>query len=143
MPSVLPETEPEINFFLAAFEAGTLPKEHWSHASHIFAAACYVHSMSEAATIAHMRDRIQAYNLAAGGRNTPTSSYHETITVFWIKFIGRALKDWEPISRADFAARSVAAFSPHRAIFVDHYDFDILASPEARATWIEPNLRPL
>ena len=30
------------------------------------------------------------YNEAVGGKNTETSGYHETITVFWIKRAGPA-----------------------------------------------------
>ena len=138
MSSVLPTTETEINFFISAFEACTLPNEHWTHAAHIYTAACYVHSFGEAYAIDRMRKCIQAYNLTVAGKNTPTSGYHETVTAFWIKLIDSALAMWSPIGRADFATRAVTEFSPLRTVFANHYDFDILASPEARATWIEP-----
>jgi len=87
MPPSLPITEPEIDAFIAAFEAGTLPKEQWTHAAHILTGACYVHALGEAAAIDRMRDRVSAFNLAVGGQNTPTSGYHETVTVFWIKLL--------------------------------------------------------
>jgi hypothetical protein len=137
----LPTSEPDIDAFIAAFEAGSLPRERWSHAAHILAGACYVHSLGEAAAIDRMRDRVSAYNLAVGGQNTPTSGYHETVTVFWIKLLATQTRDNE--SRSTFAHRVVYELAQVRNIYADFYDFDILTSTEARRTWIEPNLRSL
>ena len=150
----LPHTEPEIDVFLAAFEAGTLPKERWNHAAHLLTGACYVYTLGEAHATARMRERVSAYNHAVGGQNTPTSGYHETVTVFWIKLLTRFLattqpgapclasETWEgPLTRSKFAHLAVAEFSARRNIYADYYDFDILASTEARRIWIPPNLR--
>ena len=141
MPHNLPTTEPETDDFIAAFEAGTLDKSRWTHAAHIFTGACYVHSFGEVAAIARMRDRVSAYNLAVGGQNTATSGYHESITVFWIKLIATHHNPGE--SRATFAHRAVRDLAPNRNIYADFYDFDLVASTEARRTWIAPNLRTL
>jgi hypothetical protein len=140
MPPELPVSEPEIDAFIAAFESGTLPKERWTHAGHILTGACYVHSFGEAAAIARMRDHVSAFNLAVGGQNTPTSGYHETVTVFWIKLIATSYLPEE--SRAAFAHATVQKFASKRTIYADFYDFDLIASTEARRTWIEP-ARPI
>jgi len=139
--TALPATEPEIDAFLAAFEAGTLPKARWTHAAHILTGACYVHTLGEEAAIARMRDRVSAYNIAVGGQNTSTSGYHETVTVFWIKLLSAHHDPAEP--RAAFAHRAIRELAPRRTIYADFYDFDILASPEARRIWLPPNLRSL
>ena len=141
MPHNLPTAEAEIDAFIADFESGTLPKERWTHAAHILTGACYVYSLGEAAAIQRMRDRVSAFNLAVGGQNTPTSGYHETVTVFWIKLIATQLATTE--ARADFAHQTVRHFVDRDNIYADFYDFDILASEEARRIWIEPNIRPL
>ena len=151
MPHDLPTTESEIDAFIHAFESGTLDKSRWTHAAHIFTGACYVHSFGEAAAIARMRDRVSAFNLAVGGQNTPTSGYHETITVFWIKLLATTLgapcldsETWvEPPTRSTFAHHCVRDLAPNRSIYADFYDFDLPTSTEARRTWIPPNLRPL
>jgi len=143
MSSDLPLAEPEIDVFIAAFETGTLPKARWTHAAHLLTGACYVHTLGEALATARMRERVSAYNLAVGGQNTPTSGYHETVTVFWIKLLACLLAEREPITRAVFAHLAVAEFSTRRSIYGDFYDFDILTSLEARRVWIPPNLRPL
>ena len=141
MPANLPTTEPEIDAFIAAFEAGTLDKSRWTHAAHILTGACYVHSFGEAAATARMRDRVSAFNLAVGGKNAETSGYHETITVFWIKLLAAHHRPEE--SRAEFAHRAVLELAANRSIYADFYDFDLVASTEARRVWIAPNLRKL
>jgi hypothetical protein len=139
----LPTTEPEIDAFLEAFESGTLPKTRWTHAAHLFTGACYVHQLGEAAAIDHLRHAIPRYNEAAGGVNTETTGYHETITVFWLKVLAQlfATQPTET-TRAAFATLAVERFANDRDILRRHYDFDILASTQARRTWIAPNIPP-
>jgi len=134
----LPATEIEIDEFLAAFESGTLPKERWTHAAHLLAGACYVHRLGQSSAITHMRKCVRRYNEAVGGKNTATSGYHETITVFWIKILDALLLHTEPIARAKFAALAVERFASQRNLFRRFYDFDVVASTEARAEWIPP-----
>jgi hypothetical protein len=134
----LPATEIEIDDFLAAFESGTLPKERWTHAAHLLAGACYVHRLGQSSAINHMRMCVRRYNEAVGGKNTATSGYHETITVFWIKILDALLLHSQPIARAEFAALAVERFGSQRDLFRRFYDFDVIASTEARAVWIPP-----
>lgn len=134
----LPATEAEIDSFLAAFESGTLPKERWTHAAHLLAGACYVHRLGQPSAINHMRNCVRRYNEAVGGKNTASSGYHETITVFWIKILDALLLHAQPITRAEFAALAVERFAPQRDLFRRFYDFDVIASTEARAEWMPP-----
>jgi hypothetical protein len=134
----LPATEVEIDDFLAAFESGTLPKERWTHAAHLLTGACYVHRLGQSTAIHHMRTCVRRYNEAVGGKNTATSGYHETITVFWIKVLEALLRHAQPIARPQFAALAVERFASQRDLFRRFYDFDVVASIEARAEWIPP-----
>jgi len=134
----LPTTEPELDEFLAAFESGTLPKERWTHAAHLLTGACYVHRLGQSAAIDHMRHSVRRYNEAVGGENTATSGYHETITVFWIKVLDAVLRQTPLITRAGFASLIVERFTTQRDLFRRFYDFDVIASTEARAAWIPP-----
>jgi len=137
----LPTTEPEIDAFLAAFEHCTLPKSRWTHSAHLFTGACYVHAHGCKHATDLMRERIRRYNIAVGGQNTPTSGYHETITVAWIKLLDRLHRDSAPITRAEFAALAIERFSNDRNPFRQYYDYDLAASTEARLSWVPPNLR--
>ena len=129
--------------FVAAFENGTLPKERWTHGAHLLTGACYVHALGVSEATNRMRLCVRRYNEAVGGKNTETSGYHETITVAWIKLIGRLLRDVQPIARAEFAALAVEHFVKQRDIFRRYYDFDVEKSIEARREWVEPTLQPL
>jgi hypothetical protein len=85
-----------------------------------------------------MRTCVRRYNEAVGGKNTATSGYHETITVFWIKVLEVLLRHAQPIARPQFAALAVERFASQRDLFRRFYDFDVVASIEARAEWIPP-----
>jgi hypothetical protein len=143
LPDTRPPSELEVDAFLAAFEAGTLPKEEFTHVGHLTAGACYVHMLDEAAAIDYMRLCVRRFNEAVGGKNTETSGYHETITVFWIKVLTAVRAANPTFSRAEFAAHTVQAYRDRRDIFRDFYDFDVLASVEARRSWIEPPVKPI
>ena len=140
---MLPTTESEIDEFLAAFEAGTLPKPRWTHAAHLLTGACYVHALGEAAAIDKMRLCVKRYNVAVGGQNTDTSGYHETVTVAWIKLLARLLREFSPIDRGSFAAIAVARYEADRSIWSRYYDFDLVNSVQARHTWVPPTLASL
>ena len=142
MPS-LPATEAEIDAFLHAFDACTLPKSEWTHSAHIFTGACLVHTLGEPAAIDHMRRGLRRFNESIGGQNTPTSGYHESVTVLWIKLLSAFHRDTQPTTRASFAARAVEHFAPQRDLLSRFYDFDLVASTEARQRWIPPTLQPL
>jgi hypothetical protein len=140
---MLPETDAEIEEFIAAFESGTLPKARWTHGAHLLTGAWYVHLLGEAAATDRMRACVRRYNEAVGGQNTDTSGYHETITVAWIKLLARLLRESEPIGRAEFARLAVRRFEADRDIMRRYYDFDLVKSLEARKEWVPPTLAPL
>jgi hypothetical protein len=142
MPA-LPITECEIDAFIAAFEGCSLPKAEWTHGAHLLTGACYVYALGEAEAIARMRRCVSRYNESVGGQNTETSGYHETITVAWIKLLRGLLYRSKPIGRAAFAALAVEQFQAQQNIFSHFYDFDLVASTEARKRWVAPTLQPL
>lgn len=139
----LPATYNEMEAFIAAFEAGRLAKERWTHAAHILGGAWYVHALGREAALTHMRQRIRAFNESVGGKNTDTSGYHETITVFWIRLLALELVANPQPDRATFVTQAVEHFAPQRDIFTRYYSFDVLKSTDARRAWIAPDLQPL
>ena len=143
MNASLPRDESGIDVLIGAFEDGTLPKSRWTHAAHILTGSCYVHTFGEQAAIDRMRARVSAYNVAVGGQNTPTSGYHETVTVLWIKILSAFHREHPALARASFATLAVEHFASQKDILSRYYDFDIVASPEARRTWQPPTLLPL
>ena len=140
---MLPRTETEIDEFIGAFEACTLPKDRWTHGAHLLTGACYVHQLGESAATEKIRTCVRRYNEAVGGKNTDTSGYHETITIAWIKLLAKLLRESGPIRRAEFAQLAVQRFESDRGILRRHYDFDVVNSVDARKRWVPPTLAPL
>ena len=141
MSETFPEDEAALQSLIAGFEDGTWPGAQWRHSSHLALAACYILDYPDAMNL--LRTRIARYNESQGGKNTPDSGYHETITRFWVEIISRLMADLPPgLTRLEVARRVVACFGDRRDLFRDYYDFDVVTSREARATWVPP-IRPL
>jgi hypothetical protein len=135
------EDEAALQSLIAGFEDGTWPGAQWRHSSHLALAACYILDYPDAMNL--LRSRIASYNESRGGKNTPDSGYHETITRFWVEIISRFIGRLPPdLSRLEVARRVVASFGNRRDLFRDYYDFDVVTSREARAAWVPP-IRPL
>jgi hypothetical protein len=143
MPKEFPSTEIEIDEFLAAFEAGKLPKERWTHAAHLAAGASYVYMLGRDAATEHIRVCIPRHNESVGTQNTESSGYHETITVFWVRVLAQLhdSREWE--SRSEFVRAAVEQFAGQRSLFREYYSFDLVGSTEARRRWIAPDSQPL
>jgi hypothetical protein len=126
--------------FVERFERGTWPKAHWTHSAHLAVACWYLMSLPKAQAISRVRDGIRSYNQAVGTANTPDSGYHETLTLFWMETIGRALGGPARSGSVLEAARQVVVqFGSRSDLFRDFYTFDIVKSREARAKWVPPD----
>jgi flavin reductase (DIM6/NTAB) family NADH-FMN oxidoreductase RutF len=122
--------------FIAAWEAGTLPRADWTHAAHVAVAACYA-VRHGAAALDRTRAGIVRYNLAVGTPNTETSGFHETLTRFWAEVVARVTAgcddDWE-------AARlAVGRVGEDRDLHTLCYAFDVPRSTVARRAWVAPD----
>lgn len=130
------KSENELNAFLAAWEAGTLPKPQWTHAAHVAVAACYTWQRSPAEAFPLLRERIRAYNLATGGQNTADSGYHETLTRFWADVVGHFVASQD--DRLTAVRSAVEHFGPARDLFRSYYEHDVVRNPVARREWVAP-----
>jgi hypothetical protein len=132
------------------FLACTLPKAAWTHEAHLRVGAWHVDRYGATAALPRLRASIRSLNDSHGTANTPTGGYHETITAAYVRLI------------AEFLAEGAAALPPEaeqaldakvgrllaspladRAFLLRFWTKERLMSPEARATWLEPDLAPL
>jgi hypothetical protein len=134
----------EIESFIVAFEARSLPKLNWTHQAHLIVALWYNlrHKADEALDI--VRDHIKRYNEAVGTLNTENSGYHETITVFYMWAVRRFIAEASPeTSLVELANRLISGKCAARSFPFEYYSRDLLLSSEARMQWIEPDLKTL
>ncbi len=134
----------EVEAVIGAFEQCTLPATDWNHAAHLTVGIWYMVQFEETEATERMIRGIQRYNLSQGIRTTPTSGYHETITLFWLSvaksFASQVCGD-APVLEA--VNRFVDHYAARRDLLQQHYSREVLFSPLARYCWVEPDLRPL
>src|SRR5215208_7184478 len=77
----------EILALVRRFEDCTLPRAEWTHAAHLTVALWHLLQLDWPEATARVRRGIKRYNAAHGIAPTPTGGYHETLTLFWLRFV--------------------------------------------------------
>ncbi len=127
--------------FLEAFELGRVAPADFHHHEHLRLAWLYVRRDGLAAAQARVRQAIQAFARAAGKPDL----YHETLTLAWLAVLDVALRAERAAGREP---ATFAQFLEHHARVLDkqalarHYRPETLASAQAKATWVPPDLDP-
>src|SRR5579872_4882665 len=94
--------------FLRQFEACTLPYRHWTHRAHLRVGYLYVTRLGLAGAIPKVTAGIRAYNRSQGIVDTPTSGYHETMTVAWLHLVAAMIEVYGPTGAIDGGSTSDA-----------------------------------
>jgi hypothetical protein len=130
-----------LDSLITGFEDGTWPGAKFHHLEHLAIAVHYLTTEPDPMTV--LRSKIKSYNVSQGGENTEVRGYHETITRFWLEVV-RGYVTTQPLglSKLEITKRVTEEFAAKRDIFRGYYDFDVLASKEARTAWIQPNQAP-
>jgi hypothetical protein len=124
--------------FVAAFEEGRLPPAHFDHRAHVRLAYCYL--VLEPATAP---ERMRAALLAFLDRNDiDPAKFHATMTTAWTLAV-RHFMDRSP--RAASADEFIEANARllDKSIMMTHYSSALLFSPNARASFVPPDLAPI
>ncbi|HEV7889272.1 MAG TPA: hypothetical protein VGP08_01465, partial [Pyrinomonadaceae bacterium] len=133
----------EVLSLLRRFDDCTLPRDEWTHAAHLTVALWHLLEYDWAEAVSRVRLGIQRYNGAHGIRTTPTGGYHETLTLFWMRRVSAFLEDGRNEARSLVAlANDLSAALDSRLPF-EYYTRERLFSSEARASWVEPDLKSL
>ncbi len=126
----------EIDRLIEGFNAKTLPKEQWTHAAHLTGAVWYLKKYGFEEALQQIRLAISAYNIAVGGRNTATSGYHETMTVFWIQVVEFFVRTNHAFDIKECCNALLASPLAERSLPFCFYEKDTLMSPQARAAFV-------
>lgn len=124
--------------FVTAFLSGAIASASFHHRDHLRLAWCLVRQSGVEAASRTIADSIRAF----ATRHGQAEKYHETLTRFWVRLVHHAI-----------AARpEVATFHQFLAAFplllekdlpYRHWSRAVMQSQEARARWVEPDLRVL
>ena len=131
--------------FLSQFESQTLPFEAWTHRAHVKIAWIYLDRYPFDEAVDRMRRGIQAYNARNEVPEGPTSGYNETTTVAFMHLVHAtktAYADAFPADTADAFCETHPQLL-HRHVLRLFYSPQHRLHPEAKTTFIPPDLAPL
>jgi hypothetical protein len=131
-------TADEIESLVQRFESCALNPAEMTHRAHLAVSAWYLSRFSISDATGRIRESLVRFIEHNG-----LKGYNETITMFWIKLVMNSLENLER-GRAieDLISDLIARFGNSRIIF-DYYSKGRLLSEEAKAGWVEPDLKPL
>jgi hypothetical protein len=121
------------------FEAATLEREAWNHATHLAIALVYVRARGPDEALTAMRQGIVRYQASLGH----TMTYHETATRAWIAIVAKFVAEERPPRPLAQSARRLIEQCGDQRYLLQFYSPAVLRSDAARATWVPPDLRPL
>ena len=136
-------TSEEMFELLRRFEDCTLPREEWTHAAHLTVALWHLLQFDWPEAVARVRRGIKRYNATHGIVTTPTGGYHETLTLFWLRAVRTFLEAERNEGRSLVSLANELVATADTGLPLRHYTRERLFSPEARANWVEPDLKPL
>lgn len=133
----------EIERLVARFADCTLPCAEWTHEAHLTVGLWHAWRYPADEALDRVRAGILQYNMACGVPTTPTRGYHETITRLYMRLIGHHLANSADPTNLLGLANELLATHAERDLPLRYYSRERLFSPEARAAWVPPDVRPL
>jgi hypothetical protein len=134
-------SESEINEMIAGFEDGSIAQADWRHAEHVLVACRYVTDHDTETATARMRAGIKNLLRSFGVVEDEKYPYHETLTVFWIKLVAAVRERRRDLEFFEFCRMAESELT--KDLPLAFYSRELLLSDAARASYIEPDLRPL
>jgi hypothetical protein len=128
--------------FVQQFESRSFPFDQWHHRAHVKLAYIYLDRFGFAIASQKLCHGIRAYNAANNVTDTPTSGYHETITLFWLHIIQMTVQEYGRRATAD----EFFDFHPQLSQKKIHrlfYSADLFMTARAKSEFVEPDLTSL
>ena len=132
-------SEREIEELVESFETCTVPPAEFDHGAHLSVALWYLARLPYAAAVERMRAGLHRYT----EHNNAQGVYNETLTIFWLKLVRHFLEQAD--ARRPLAERAAELLTTYEdsSLAYEYYSRELIGTPEARASWVEPNLKPL
>jgi len=132
-------TDAEIHQVVHDFETCQTGKDDFHHEQHLVVAAYYLQSLTVEAATGKMRDSLFRF---LDHHQVDKQKYNETLTVFWLEMVGLELKKVPASASLLEKCKSVIAGLSNAKLALDFYSGELLWSDEARAGFVEPDIRP-
>jgi len=129
-------TDAEILTLVDRLERCLLAKEEFHHRDHLAVAVVYLYASDLETAMERMRGSLQRFATHHG----VTGLYHETLTRFWL------LQVEQRLDRSECLEQSVSKVQEQlndKNLAFEYYSRERIESQEAKAEWIEPDLKPL
>jgi len=131
------KTEEEIRALVESFEACSFHPSEFRHYQHLTVALWYVRKLPFAEATEKVTRGIRRLAETYG-----KTGYHETITLFWLRVVSCFIAERENL-RLPELANALIEHCVDKDLIGRHYSANLLASPKAKAEWVEPDLDPL
>jgi hypothetical protein len=132
------KSDDEIRSLVSEFEACSFHPSEFRHQQHLAVVLWYVAKLPYPDASERMKRGIK--RLAASFGKT---GYHEMITEFWLRMVRGFLAESDRTKSIAVLANQLIEKCANKNLILDHYSPELLASPEAKANWLEPDLKPL
>src|SRR5258708_13716805 len=132
------KSDDEIRLLVAEFERCRFNPSEFRDHQHLAVVLWYVASLPYTDASERMKRGIQ--RLAASYGKT---GYHETITEFWLRVVRAFLPDGERPESIAVVANELIEKYADKNLILNYYSAELLASPEARSNWVEPDVKRL
>lgn len=136
------ESDDEIAAIVRGFESCMTPPAKFSHASHLTVALSYLYLSRLTIAEATTRMRSGLYRFL-NHHGIDRQKYNETITLFWIKLVRSFLDRTDRARSLASIANEMIETCGDLQLIYNYYSRELLSSDEARARWIEPDVKPL
>jgi hypothetical protein len=128
--------------FIARFEAQQWPINQWRHRDHVRLAYLYLRRYSFFEAADQIRAGIKAHNIAWGLGDSPTSGYHETMTIAWLRLIDTIMREYGSECSSEAFADEHPELLEKKALRL-FYSKGLLMSAVAKSEFVEPDLAAL
>ena len=132
-------SEREIEELVESFESCAVAPAEFDHGAHLAVALWYLSRLPYADATARMREGLHRYTR----HNNAEANYNETLTIFWLKLVRRFLAQADAARPLTERANELIVTYGSSKLAFEYYSRELVQTPEAKASWVEPDLRPL
>ena len=126
---------------LTLFEHQAISNDDWSHEFHIRIAAIYLLTNDFEAALEKIKSGIRKLNAVNHVPESQFRGFHETLTIGWLQLVSTKLNSSQTDSSLSFLEACPELLNSR--LLNDYYSRDRLMSLEAKAGFIEPDLKLL